>query len=123
VSVDASSADAARLVYELESPTDVPVEAHVILLAKLNNEWRTSRGTSGTLGAEPLRLSADDVGKWFGHNGWRVSVPPGASVIWPALPHNPYVKDGSAKPAEGRIVLVLPFTSDVMRHEVTIAVP
>jgi hypothetical protein len=36
------------------------------------------------------------------------------------LPHNPYTKDGHAEPREGRIVMTLPFSRDVMKYELLI---
>ena len=50
------------------------------------------------------------------------SLPPQASITWSVLPHNPYTKDGHAEPAEGRIVITLPFSAEVLKHELTITV-
>ena len=57
------------------------------------------RGRRGN-GAEGLSVE---------HHGWRISLPAGTRLVWPALPHNPYRKDGRAGAGEGRIVLTLPF--------------
>ena len=54
---------------------------------------------------------------------WRVHIPPQAKIKWPVLPHNQYVKDGKAKPEEGRIVVTLPFDKDLLTQEVTVEVP
>ena len=43
-----------------------------------------------------------------------------SAVLWPALPHNPYRKDGRAEAEEGRIVVTLPFSRDVLRQEVMV---
>jgi hypothetical protein len=65
-------------------------------------------------------LAPGDAGAWFAHHGWRISVPPAARIVWPALPHNPYRKDGRASAEEGRIVLVLPFDHEVRRYTVNV---
>jgi len=72
---------------------------------------------------QSLRWAPEEAGAWFEHNGWRISVPPTARVVWRALPHNPYRKDGHATPEEGRIVLVLPFSAQAQRFAVTVEVP
>jgi hypothetical protein len=55
-------------------------------------------------------LDAAAIGEHFVFAGLKVTMPPGASLRWPARPHNPYAKDGAATLAEARLVLVLPFT-------------
>ena len=54
--------------------------------------------------------------------GWRLLLPKGARIEWPALPHNPYRKGGEAEASEGRIVVVLPFSSDVCRYEMVLQI-
>ncbi|NOX55899.1 MAG: hypothetical protein GXP27_15940 [Planctomycetes bacterium] len=122
VTVDVSHQDRAVLTYETTTQSGQPVEAHVTLLPHLDAPWRTESGRRGTLSGKPLRLTSEETGAWFAHSGWRISVPQGASIVWPALPHNPYRKDGRATPAEGRIVLVLPFDKTVHRHAVAVEV-
>ena len=56
------------------------------------------------------------------HVGYRVHVPPSASLHWPALPHNPYRKDGHATPGEGRIELRVPFDGQHQEHCFTIEI-
>ncbi|HID21395.1 MAG TPA: hypothetical protein EYP14_03225 [Planctomycetaceae bacterium] len=122
VSVDVSRPDRAVLTYQATSLSGQPVRAHVTLLPHWGDSWRTESGRQGTLGDEPLRFTSEQTGAWFAHHGWRISVPQGASVVWPVLPHNPYRKDGRATAAEGRIVLVLPFDKAVHRHEVVVEI-
>ena len=67
------------------------------LIPKLKGKWATASGTSGTLSDAPIDLKAGDAGEWFAHRGFRINIPQGATITWPALPHNPYAKDGKPK--------------------------
>lgn len=123
VEVDLTHPSRARLVYSLESETTHPVKAHIPFMPAMGKAWKTAAGTSGTLSATSWRLGPGEAGSWFAHDGWRVSLPAGATVTWPVLPHNQYRKDGSATPAEGKIVVTLPFSGQVRRHEVMVEIP
>ena len=134
VRVDLSDPKLARLIYitegtvpkdsgETDSSSRGPVEAHVPLLAKMGGKWATASGKSGKLGDEPIDLKAGEAGEWFEHDGARVHIPPQATIKWPVLPHNQYVKDGHAEVKEGRIVITLPFERDLLKQEVTVEVP
>ncbi len=104
-----------------KSPGTPKTQAHMTLIPSHKGAWRTGSGRAGTL-SKPLDLTAVQCGGWFEHNGWRVQVPAGCRVQWPLLPHNPYRKDGRASDQEGRIVLTLPFTSDITNRLVEISV-
>src|SRR5207248_1791144 len=132
--VDLSDPKLARLVYTTEGPvakdsgetdpsTRGPVEAHIPLLAHVGGPWSTASGKSVKLSADPINLAAGDAGEWFGHHGLRIPSPPRATVRWPVLPHNQYVKDGKAATEEGRIVVTLPFDKELLTQEVTVEVP
>ncbi len=56
------------------------------------------------------------------HGGWRLLMPGGLRVEWPVLPHNPYRKGGEAEPEEGRLVVTLPFSREVRKHELVLQV-
>lgn len=99
-----------------------PVEAHLTLIPRPDKPVETALGAIKHLKTEQFVLSAEESGGWISHAGWRVSLPPGSKAVWPALPHNPYVKDGAAKPEEGRIVVSLPFSAAVREHTVTITI-
>ncbi|HEV2292431.1 MAG TPA: hypothetical protein VGR35_01165 [Tepidisphaeraceae bacterium] len=122
VQVDLSDPTSARITYVLATRQTQPVEAHVTLLPRMNTPWKTESGRSGMLGDEPITLAPGEAGKWIEHHGVRVSLPPQASITWPVLPHNPYRKDGRAGASEGRIVITLPFSPDLLKHELTITV-
>jgi hypothetical protein len=134
VRVDLSDPKLARISYisEGEAPKDSgetdasargPIEAHVPLIAKMGTAWSTESGQSGKVSDEPIELKAGEAGAWFAHNGWRIHIPPQATIKWPVLPHNQYVKDGHAEAKEGRIVITLPFAADALKQEVAVEVP
>jgi hypothetical protein len=122
VAVDISDPAKAKLTYTLHSPQQKDVAAHVTLIPKFKQRWSTASGKSGTLSEEPFALAAGEAGEWFAHRGFRIAIPKNASVTWPALPHNPYRKDGRAEPAEGRIVITLPLSSDQPSQHITVSV-
>ena len=100
-----------------------PVTAHVPFIVELGKEWSTASGKHGKLSAEPITLAAGEAGEWFSHNGWRVHLPPQATVQWPVLPHNQYEKTGKPELKDGRIVVTLPFTKELLTYELTVDVP
>lgn len=103
--------------------TGHPVEAHLTLIPHLDKPVETALGASKDLKTDRFTLSAEEAGGWISHAGWRVSMPAGSKAIWPVLPHNPYVKDGSTKsPDEGRIVISLPFSSSTREHSVAVSI-
>ncbi len=120
VRMDISDPAKAKIVYELKSPGAKEVAAHVTLLPHLKQKWSTASGKGGVLSEEPIALSAGEAGAWLAHRGFKISLPPQASVNWPVLPHNPYTKDGHAEISEGRIVVTLPFSAEQMRYELTV---
>ena len=122
INVELEDATKARLIYSIAAGSQQPVTGHVTFLPHMGKPWRTASGREGTIDDKSFSLTAEETGGWFAHNGWRVHVPAGATLMWPALPHNPYRKDGHAEPREGRIVLILPFSADVLRHEVLVEV-
>lgn len=123
VGIDVSEPTRAVLTYEVVEESDLPMEAHVTFLPHLGESWHTASGRQQKLGDEPFELAPGEAGRWFAHHGWRVSLPDSATVLWPVLPHNPYRKDGRAVPAEGRIVIALPFSRNVRWHQLTIESP
>ncbi len=122
VQVDLSNPDAARVTYKVMTTPTRPVEAHVTLLPRMKTVWRTASGKSGKLTAQPINLGPGEAGEWIEHHGVRVLLPPQARITWPVLPHNPYTKDGHADANEGRIVITLPFSPDLLKHELVIEV-
>ncbi len=98
----------------------MPVAAHLTLIPHIGQGFRTERTAESPLGEEGFVLDDGEAGGWIAHAGWKLSLPEGASVRWPVLPHNPYRKDGRATPHEGRIVVSLPFSPDVGEHVLTL---
>jgi len=90
----------------------MPVEGHITLIPHLGQALRTGKSPERTLGEDAFTMTSEDAGGWIAHGGWKLSLPEGSKVIWPAIPHNPYRKDGSATAGEGRIVVSLPFSPE-----------
>jgi len=98
-----------RIHLHASANSGAPVEAHLTLLPRIGKPFGAANLPARELSNEAFSLSSKDLGDWIEHAGWRLSAPAGARVDWPVLPHNPYVKDGAAKPGEGRIVVSVPF--------------
>jgi hypothetical protein len=96
--------------------------AHLTLIPHLEKPLSTAGGTRITVGDEPFTLSAEQLTGRIDYAGYRVHLPGSASLHWPALPHNPYRKDGRASPSEGRIEIRIPLTSDAPRHRVRLEI-
>lgn len=109
-----------RLQATTESP--LPVAAHLTLIPRMGQTLQTGAGREVVIGSDPVALSAEQVGGQITYGGFRLHVPEAATVHWPALPHNPYRKDGRAKPVEGRIEIRIPFDQTHCEHCVTVEV-
>jgi hypothetical protein len=118
VVVDLSDANRAKITYTLQTPQTKDVAAHVPLIPKLKAKWATASGKGGKLSDAPINLKPGEAGDWFAHRGFRIRIPREASVTWPALPHNPYAKDGKPETRDGRIVITLPFAAEQTTHEI-----
>lgn len=112
------------LVYELSGAarSGNPVLGHVTLMPHLGQRLETRGGHQGDLTTEPLDLSAAQLGGGLTFAGCRLTLPPTASLHWPALPHNPYRKDGRAEASEGRIEIRIPIGVNDSRQVVTLHV-
>lgn len=111
-----------RIYLSASAKSGEAVEAHVTLMPRIGQPFAAGGVPERKLGDEPFDLSGAQCRGWISHAGWKLEVPGSASVKWPVLPHNPYVKDGAAKPAEGRIVVTLPFSSEANEHVLTLTV-
>ena len=107
------------LVYEATNDSGLPVEGHVTLLPTVDEALTFGTAEMRTLGKEPFEISG--VGS-VSQDGWEMSVPDAAKVIWPAMAHNPYTKDGSAELDSARLVIALPFTESLARFELVLEV-
>lgn len=124
MTADVADPTRAVVTYALESHSDLPVEAHATFIPDehLKGGWKTASGKSGSM-KEPFRLTSEEAGGWFEHNGWRVLVPDGASVVWPAKMHNQYAKAGESELFQARIVVVLPLGTEPSKKQIVIEVP
>jgi hypothetical protein len=116
--------DERTLEYRITATTTagLPVAAHVTLIPHLGKPLETAAGQKTMLGDEAISWTPQQLGDWVAHAGYRLHVPPSASLHWPALPHNPYRKDGHATPSEGRIELRVPFGGEHQEHCLTIEI-
>jgi len=117
--------DERTLVYTVETTTKsgLPVVAHLTLLPHLGKTLETSGGKKLKLGDASIDLSPEELGGGLTFAGYRLVLPATASLHWPALPHNPYRKDGKAEPSEGRIEIRIPLDGRQARQEATLEVP
>ena len=101
----------------------LPVEAHLTLLPFLGRQLETAGGHESELGETSIDLDAERVGGKIVHASCCLYVPDNTSLHWPALPHNPYRKDGHSEVSEGRIEIRIPFEKgqkeNIVRIEVT----
>ncbi|MDA0745957.1 MAG: hypothetical protein O2954_05520 [bacterium] len=130
---------ALTLVCEATSTSGEPVYGHLTLIPHIAEKAATAdvntpkvplpprtggkvqfaSGEEVELGDEPFEKTGE---AWVEHAGWRLSLPEGSRVVWPALPHNPYRKAGESTAEEGRIVVELPFSEAVSQHELTVTI-
>ena len=103
--------DRARLIYQAVCESDLPARAHITLIAHPGERVLLSDSEGTVLGQEHLQRDGED-GLWLTHHGWRIALPEGSRLLWPALPHNPYRKAGDATFGEGRLAIELSFDKD-----------
>jgi len=113
--------DDRTLDYRIEATavSGLPVVAHLTLIPRFGKTLLTAGGEKVTIGEKPVLLSPEQLGGRLTHAGYRVHLPSTASLHWPALPHNPYRKDGSATAKQGRIEIRIPLDRDHRRHKIT----
>ncbi len=114
--------DSRTLEYQIEATASsgLPVIAHLTLIPHLKETLETGGGEKVTLGESPLNFTSEQLGGTLTHAGYTLHLPGNATLHWPALPHNPYRKDGSATPAEGRIEIRIPFDKQNSAYTITI---
>jgi len=117
--------DDRRLELVLSAPVagDGPVLAHLTLLPHMKRVLETAGGMKAELGDASIAWAPAEVAGRASHGAARLHLPDTASLFWPALPHNPYRKDGRSEPAAGRIEIRIPFDREHGEHAVTIEVP
>lgn len=110
------------LAFEATTNSGMAVEGHVTLIPHPAQALRFASGDSVVLEEDAIERAAESDGDWIEHAGWRLSLPQGARVVWPAVPHNPYRKAGEATVEEALLVVVLPFSPAVARYELSLQV-
>jgi hypothetical protein len=92
LTVSASSSSRLQIQFSITGVGQPPEEARLTLQLCLKNgeTLETAAGERFVLGAEPLDLGPEALGKWIVHGGWRLRVDPTARLAWPVYPYNPY---------------------------------
>ncbi|MCK5802083.1 MAG: hypothetical protein KAI66_04590, partial [Lentisphaeria bacterium] len=106
--IDCRKSDENTLHLTFEAPAGKHVEAHLPLMMR-EGRLQLAHGRKIRLMEESVVLEASEIGDSFLYGDLRVSVPPGASLRWPAWQHNQYKKDGSSPLKNAKLVLALPF--------------
>ena len=116
--------DSWTLEYRIEATasSSLPIAAHLTLIPRLKETLETGTGEKITLGESSLDLTSEQLGGALTHAGYTFHLPKNATMHWPALPHNPYRKDGRASAAEGRIELRIPFDKQNSAYTITVEV-
>lgn len=114
IQVQCGSDCRADLMVESTVASGMPVEAHLTLMPHLGTSLIHSCGERVELGGQALSWPGGEDA-WIGHAGWRLSLPAGAHLEWPVLPHNPYRKAGEADIEEARLVVRVPLVPGAPR--------
>ena len=113
--------DANRMTVAFESAckSGKRVEAHLPLL---RGKWalKSASGERARLGSKPFEWSAAQAGGSVRQGALSISMPEGSRLVWPALLHNPYKKDGRSGYTKGRLVLCIPLSPQRPRAEVEV---
>jgi hypothetical protein len=79
------------------------------LVLKPGDTLETGAGRRITLSEDAIELSPEDLGGSIRHHGWTMKLDPGARLIWPVFPHNPYADapETQLRYAVGRLTIPL----------------
>jgi hypothetical protein len=119
-SVTAAAQADGRLMLTYRAPAGQQIEGHMPLLNR-GPKLRLADGRRVLLGDDEFVLGSDETGDHFAYASLSVTVPPGASLRWPALQHDPYTKDGHSSLNAAKLVLCLPFPEGVSEQSVTLS--
>ncbi len=100
--------ESATMTFSIEGESVADMAAHLTLIPHVGQ--RLARGTEEVILAEDLIDWTADASTLISHGRWQMTCPAGSRLRWPALPHNPYRKDGHATIEEARLVLTMPLT-------------
>ena len=94
-----------------------------MLIPHLNEPLETGGAERITLAEESVFFSEEQLNGMAAQAGYRIRLPKAVTLHWPALPHNPYRKDGHATPAEGRIEIRIPLDKKDSAYRVILEIP
>lgn len=109
-------------IVDTTANSNLPVMAHLTLIPVMGQRLETAAGEKTTLGKSKINWNPEQIGGSLTYGRCRIKLPESASLNWPALPHNPYRKDGRAEPYEGRIEVRIPFDGLHNTHTITIEI-
>lgn len=101
--------DGDELVLTYRATPGQGVRAHLPLMLR-GSRLELATGKRLPLVEDQIELASGDVGGSFALSGLRVTMPEGASLVWPARHFNPYTKDGRSTLNSAKLVLAMPFT-------------
>jgi hypothetical protein len=110
------------ITYACDPGTARDVEGHLTLVPRFGDLLTLSTGDVIPLGEQPFAWSVPGQAGFLEHNGWRLLLPAGTRIEWPAVPHNPYKKGGEGDAADGRVVVCMPFTQDRTAYEMVLQI-
>ena len=111
-----------RYTVATAAKSNLPVAAHLTLYPHFDQPLVRADGEKVAIGPDPIELSPGQVAGQIEYSGYKLSLPATASLHWPALPHNPYRKDGRASSGEGRIEIRIPLNSKQTEAQVTVEI-
>lgn len=115
--------DAGHLTVTMESScrTGKRIEAHLPFLRGVGTV-RSASGKDARLDEDSFEWSAREAGGSVRIGALEVNMPEGSRLVWPALLHDPYKKDGTSDYKSGRLVLCVPLSAERNRALVKLSV-
>ncbi len=91
---------------------------HLVLRVGRGERLVTDSGRDVTIGEESLRWSGREMGRWLEVRGFRILPPPGADLLWPSAPFNPYAIDGAPPHGSEAAVLSAPVDGEPVQWRI-----
>ncbi len=81
------------------------------LCLKAGQTLETGAGRKVLLDTRRIDFGPEDIGGWIRHNGWTLKPDPGARLVWPVYPFNPYADAPETAPERAVGTLSTPLGS------------
>jgi len=102
------------------APDSRPAAVHLTFIPYPESPVAFSDGTRADIAATTQWEKSGVTS--VGHHNWQLTLPAGARITCPVLPHNPYTADGHAAVTEGRLVVTLPLDAVGPDHSLTLSI-